>query len=129
VIIFASFKFEAAHQLPFLPADHQCGRLHGHTYRVDLELSASVADVLKSPQGWIMDFDEVARVWQATIFAKLDHRFLNDIPGMENPTSEHLACWIFSELRFALPLLSAVAVYETTETCARVTRADMIGAP
>ena len=128
MIICKSFAFAAAHRLPRLPEGHKCSRLHGHTYRVDLECSASVETVLRSEQGWIMDFADIAAAW-ATVFDLLDHHCLNEVDGLENPTAEHIAAWIYRELRFRLPLLTAVVLYESDTTCCRFTHADAIGAP
>lgn len=128
MIIVKQFDFDAAHHLPRTPEGHKCHRLHGHTYRLDVEITASVADVLASAQGWIIDFADIAAAW-APVHDRLDHRCLNEVEGLENPTAEHLAAWIYRELRFALPLLSAVVLYESATTCCRFTHADAIGAP
>lgn len=106
--IFKLFHIEAAHRLPNLPASHKCSRLHGHSFRVKIYISGD-------PQpgtGWIMDFAELKRAF-APVFEALDHRYLNDIPGLENPTSENLACWIWQRLKPALPSLSKVIIAET----------------
>ncbi|MGW6004358.1 6-carboxytetrahydropterin synthase QueD [Oerskovia enterophila] len=107
--LFKEFTFEAAHRLPSVPAEHKCFRLHGHSYRVRIEASGPIhADL-----GWVIDFGDIKAVWQELDDA-LDHRYLNEIPGLENPTSEILAIWIWDRLAEQLPrLLSAVTVQET----------------
>jgi 6-pyruvoyltetrahydropterin/6-carboxytetrahydropterin synthase len=105
--IFREFRFDAAHQLPYVPAGHKCGRLHGHTYRVEVHLTGPVDPAA----GWVTDFADVASAFEP-LHAQLDHTYLNEIPGLENPTSEVLAQWIWARLLPALPL-SAVVVRET----------------
>ena len=106
--IFKKFSIEAAHRLPNLPEQHKCRRLHGHSFVVEIH----VAGPLTAKEGWIMDFADVTRAFQP-LYDQLDHRYLNDIPGLENPTSEILAMWIWARLKSALPLLSKVVVRET----------------
>ncbi len=106
--IFKVFHIEAAHRLPNLPAEHKCSRLHGHSFRVEIHVAGEV----RQPAGWIMDFADLKRVF-APVFAALDHRYLNEIPGLENPTSENLARWIWQRLRPTLPGLCKVVIAET----------------
>lgn len=106
--LFKDFTFESAHYLPYVPAGHKCGRIHGHSFRVRIELTAKI-DLYT---GWIMDFAELKAVCQP-IIEQLDHSYLNKIPGLENPTSEVLAQWIWQRLLPNLPLLSAVYIKET----------------
>jgi len=102
------FTIEAAHRLPNLPASHKCSRLHGHSFRIVI----SVAGPLSQPQGWVRDFADISEAFQP-LFEQLDHRFLNDVEGLENPTSENLAIWIWQRLRDSLPDLAEVEVRET----------------
>jgi len=102
------FRFEAAHHLPNVPAGHKCGRLHGHSYRVDVYVRGSV----DSDTGWVMDFGEITRAFEP-LLAELDHRYLNEIEGLTNPTSENLARWIWQRLKPSLPGLSKIVVHET----------------
>lgn len=106
--IFKKFTIEAAHRLPNLPEQHKCRRLHGHSFGIEIH----VAGPLTAKEGWIMDFADVTRAFQP-LYDQLDHHYLNDIPGLENPTSEILAQWIWQRLKPALPLLSKVVVRET----------------
>jgi 6-pyruvoyltetrahydropterin/6-carboxytetrahydropterin synthase len=108
VEIFKTFTVEAAHHLPNVPENHKCRRLHGHSFRIDIR----VAGPVQEPSGWIMDFADITRAFQP-IYDQLDHHYLNEIDGLENPTSEHLARWIWQRLKVALPLLSEVSVRET----------------
>lgn len=106
--IFKRFHIEAAHRLPNVPAGHKCARLHGHSFQVELV----VAGELGAETGWVMDFADVKRAFQP-LYDRLDHNYLNDIEGLDNPTSERLAIWIWDHLKPTLPLLSAVVVHET----------------
>ncbi|MER5731263.1 6-carboxytetrahydropterin synthase QueD [Streptomyces sp. NPDC002138] len=105
--IFREFTFEAAHRLPLVPEGHKCARLHGHSYRVDITVSGEVSD----DSGWVMDFGEIKAAF-GPLHEELDHHYLNEVPGLENPTSEVLARWIWERLSDALPL-SSVTVRET----------------
>jgi 6-pyruvoyltetrahydropterin/6-carboxytetrahydropterin synthase len=108
VDIFKSFTLESAHRLPNVPPGHKCARVHGHSFRVEIHVSGPVDDRL----GWVMDFADVKTAFDP-LFQRLDHRYLNDVPGLENPTSENLARWIWRELEPRLPLLARVVVHET----------------
>src|SRR5262245_58365467 len=106
--IFRVFTIEAAHRLPQVPAGHKCARLHGHSFRIELHLSGTVDPAL----GWVMDFADVRAAFQP-IYDQLDHHYLNDVAGLENPTSENLARWIWDHTKPRLPLLSKVVIHET----------------
>jgi 6-pyruvoyltetrahydropterin/6-carboxytetrahydropterin synthase len=106
--IYKEFHFEAAHHLPNVPVGHKCARLHGHSFHVRVFLSGPIGE----HSGWVMDFAELKKVF-APLHDQLDHHYLNEIPGLENPTSENIAHWIWHELADNLPLLSAVEVRET----------------
>ena len=111
--IFKEFTFEAAHRLPNVPADHKCARLHGHSYRVEIHVTGEVGE----RSGWVMDFADLKDAF-APLYEQLDHRYLNEVEGLDNPTSEVLARWIWDRLTDALPL-SEVLVRETcTSGCA-----------
>ena len=103
-----TFQFEAAHQLPLLPKSHKCRRLHGHSFQVEIAVSGECDPKL----GWVMDYAEMAEAFKP-LWQKLDHNYLNKIPGLENPTSENVAFWIWKRLKPKLPLLTEVAVAET----------------
>lgn len=110
--IWKEFTFDAAHRLSRLPPAHPCSRLHGHTYRFRLHLEG-VVDV---ELGWIMDFADLKHVADQICY-ELDHRYLNEIPGLENPTAEWLAAWIFKAGRKKLgTLLVAVELFESSTT-------------
>jgi 6-pyruvoyltetrahydropterin/6-carboxytetrahydropterin synthase len=106
--IFKEFTFEAAHLLPNVPPGHKCGRLHGHSYTVAIYLRGEIGETT----GWIMDFGDLKTHFRP-IYDQLDHYYLNDIEGLENPTSENIARWIWQKLKPTLPLLSRVEVRET----------------
>ena len=106
--IWKEFGFESAHLLPRVPEGHKCGRLHGHSFQVRVGVRGIPGD----ETGWVMDFADLKKAWKP-LHEILDHRYLNEIPGLENPTSESLAAWIWDRLSPALPLLSSVSVRET----------------
>lgn len=106
--LFKEFTFEAAHRLPNVPAEHKCSRLHGHSFVVKISVDGEVGEIT----GWVMDFGEI-KVAFKPILERLDHYYLNDIPGLENPTSENLARWIWKELIATLPQLSEIEIRET----------------
>ena|SRR6266700_1658313 len=103
-----TFQFEAAHLLPLLPESHKCRRLHGHSFKVEVALAGNCDPTL----GWLMDYADISQAFQP-ILDQLDHYYLNDIPGLENPTSENVAAWIWNRLKPALPLLNEIVVAET----------------
>ena len=104
------FTFEAAHRLPRVPEGHRCGRVHGHTYRVELVCEGEINE----ETGWLIDFGEIKAAF-APVLDRLDHQYLNDIDGLENPTAENLARWIWVRLRPNLRELAQVNVIETPE--------------
>lgn len=106
--IFKEFTFEAAHRLTGVPSGHKCARLHGHSFRVSVHVEGPV----EQPVGWVMDFADIKRACRP-LAEQLDHNYLNDIPGLENPTSEAIARWLWVRLKPDLPLLSQVVVRET----------------
>ncbi len=108
VRITKAFAFDAAHRLPHVPAGHKCGRLHGHSYRVILGLEGP----LDPRQGWVQDYGEVKTAFRP-LLERFDHHHLNEIPGLENPTAEMLAVYIYRELKPVLPLLTDVTVCES----------------
>ncbi len=103
-----AFQFDAAHFLPNVPKGHKCGRMHGHSYRVVLGLEGELDPDL----GWVQDYGEVKQAFRP-LMERFDHQVLNDIPGLENPTAELLAVYIFRQLKPALPLLTDVTVCES----------------
>jgi len=106
--IFKVFHIEAAHRLPNLPDSHKCSRLHGHSFRVEIHISGDP----QPATGWIMDFADLKEACRPVV-GELDHRYLNEIPGLENPTSEMLARWIWEYLKPVLPGLCKVVIAET----------------
>ena len=106
--IFKEFTFEAAHRLPHVPAGHKCSRLHGHSFRAAVHVEGRIDD----RTGWVRDFADLACAMEPVLDC-LDHRYLNEIDGLDNPTSEVLARWIWDRLRPSLPDLSQVVVRET----------------
>ena len=106
--IFKRFSFEAAHRLPLLPSDHKCHRLHGHSFVCEVVVAGPCDPTL----GWLMDYADISAAFKP-IWEKLYHYYLNEIPGLENPTSEVVAVWIWKKLKPRLPLLTEIVVAET----------------
>jgi 6-pyruvoyltetrahydropterin/6-carboxytetrahydropterin synthase len=106
--IFKIFRIEAAHRLPNLAPDHKCSRLHGHSFRIEVHVTGPLVE----PHGWVQDFADVGAAFRP-LFEQLDHRYLNEIEGLENPTSEVLARWVWDRLKPAVPGLSQIVVRET----------------
>lgn len=109
--IFRIFHLQCARRLPAVPDTHPCSRLHGHSFKVELTISGDIDPV----SGWVLDFADIEAAWRP-IHEALDHRCLNDIAGLDNPTSEHLAVWLWRQLKPAFPGLSAVTVMETHDS-------------
>ncbi len=106
--IFKIFTIEAAHHLPNVPEAHKCRRLHGHSFKIEVRVRGQVAH----HSGWVQDFSELADAFDP-LYRQLDHSYLNEIPGLENPTSENLAKWVWQRLQPSLPMLAEITVQET----------------
>jgi len=106
--IYREFTFEAAHRLPNVPEGHKCARLHGHSYLAAVHVSGPVGE----HTGWVQDFGDIKAAFKP-LEEQLDHHYLNEVPGLENPTSEVLAKWIWDRLITHLPNLTEVRVRET----------------
>lgn len=106
--IYKKFSVEVAHWLPRVPEGHKCGRLHGHSFQIELHLTGPVDERM----GWVMDFAEVKAAFQR-VEVLMDHHCLNELEGLENPTSENLAQWLWARLKPELPLLSSIVIEET----------------
>ena len=104
-----TFRFEAAHRLPMVPAGHKCQRMHGHSFVIEVILEGATDERM----GWLVDFADVSDVVEPILENELDHRSLNDVPGLENPTSENLCLWLWKRLSPRLPGLCAVTIHET----------------
>lgn len=102
------FTFEAAHQLPNVAADHKCARLHGHSFKVTIAVTGEVDPAM----GWFCDHSDISRAMKPLI-EQLDHAFLNEIKGLENPTFENIAVWIWNELAPLVKGLFEITIYET----------------
>ena len=108
-----TFQIEAAHRLPNVPTGHKCARLHRHSWSIEVAIEGPVGD----DTGWVMDYADLKAAFQP-IHDRIDHNYLNEIPGLENPTSERLAVWLWNELKPRLPLLSELVIAETcTSRC------------
>ena len=105
-----AFSFEAAHLLPNVAEGHRCCRLHGHSYRVELRLEGPVDPAT----GFVADFSAIEAAFKP-LLERLDHHYLNEIEGLENPTTENIAVWIWQRTKTALPQLASVVVFETQD--------------
>ncbi len=105
------YRFEAAHFLPHVPEGHKCKRMHGHSYHLQITVAGEMVPALD----WVMDFADIDAAVDPLV-AELDHRVLNDLAGLDNPTSERLACWLWQRLSETLPLLESVSVSETPDS-------------
>jgi 6-pyruvoyltetrahydropterin/6-carboxytetrahydropterin synthase len=106
--IFKEFSFEAAHRLPNVPQAHKCSRLHGHSFAVKISVQGSIGE----ESGWVMDFADISNAFEP-IHKQLDHYYLNEIEGLDNPTSENIARWIWAHLKPGLPTLCEIEIRET----------------
>jgi 6-pyruvoyltetrahydropterin/6-carboxytetrahydropterin synthase len=109
--IFKNFRFEAAHFLPNVPEDHQCRRMHGHSYRLRVMIDGQ----LGKDSGWVMDFADIKSI-VGPVVDRLDHQCLNDIAGLENPTAELLAVWIWNQIKPRLKNLIEIQLNETVSS-------------
>lgn len=107
-----TFRFESAHFLPKVPEGHRCKRLHGHNYKVEVIVTGEVDE-----RGFVKDFGELD-TGIAPLLAKVDHRLLNDVPGLENPTAEIIARWFLEQI----PSATRVKVWENDDCWAEVGR-------
>jgi 6-pyruvoyltetrahydropterin/6-carboxytetrahydropterin synthase len=117
--IFKVFQLEAAHRLPNVPPGHKCARLHGHSFRIEIHVEGEPDERM----GWVMDFADLKSAF-APLYEQLDHNYLNDLEGLENPTSEMLSRWIWTRLEPRLPGLDKVVVHETCTSGASCSRSS-----
>jgi 6-pyruvoyltetrahydropterin/6-carboxytetrahydropterin synthase len=109
--IYKEFSFDSAHFLPYVPEGHKCRNMHGHTYRMRVVIGGK-----PDPQlGWLMDFKELKDI-VSKVIDQLDHKLINDIKGLENPTAENITLWIWKQIHPLLPQLRRLELYETPTT-------------
>lgn len=106
--IFKKFTFDSAHFLPNVPEGHKCKEIHGHTYKLTVFLEGE----LEKDLNWVSDFAEVKRVIKPVI-DRIDHKLLNNIEGLENPTCEQIAIWLWDKIKGDMPLMSRIELHET----------------
>lgn len=109
--IYKEFSFDSAHFLPNVPVGHKCREMHGHTYRLKVFIKGELDPRL----GWIMDFKDLKEALLPVI-DQLDHKLINNIKGLDNPTAENITVWIWQQIKPSLPLLSRIELYETPTT-------------
>ena len=108
MLIFTQFTFDSAHFLPHVPPDHKCRNMHGHTYRLVTYFEGELHPEL----GWVMDFADIKKI-MTPILQQVDHRVLNELEGLENPTCERLAVWLWEYIKPQLPALCKIELHET----------------
>ncbi len=108
MLIYKQFTFDSAHFLPNVPQGHKCANMHGHTYA----LSVFVEGEPDTKTGWIIDYGDL-KMHIKPVIDILDHHLLNDIPGLENPTSEILTIWLWNKLKPMIPELKRIELKET----------------
>jgi 6-pyruvoyltetrahydropterin/6-carboxytetrahydropterin synthase len=108
--LFLKFSINSARRLPKLPPEHICSRLHGHTFMIEIHVRGNV----DPNTGWVLDFSDIDAPANE-IKDALDHRYLNDVPGLSNPTSECVAIWIWEKLEASIAGLNKVVVMEGTD--------------
>ncbi len=111
MLLYKEFTFDSAHFLPFVPEGHKCREMHGHTYRLRVWLQGKPDSRL----GWIIDFAELKKVVKPVV-AELDHKCMNNVAGLENPTCELIAVWIWDRLKPLLPAMKRIELHETPTT-------------
>lgn len=111
MVIFKRFTIDVAHRLPCVPEGHKCMNMHGHTFAIEIRVTAPTQEEF----GWVMDFGDLAAAFNP-LRDQLDHRCLNEIEGLENPTSENLAKWIWRRLKPVLPILSRITIQESPDS-------------
>jgi 6-pyruvoyltetrahydropterin/6-carboxytetrahydropterin synthase len=102
------FSFEAAQTLPMVPPEHKCGRMHGHSFKLEISVEGEV----EPATGWLYDHSRISRAMDP-LLEQLDHSYLNDIPGLENPTIENMCRWFWDHLSPLLPGLAEIVIHET----------------
>lgn len=116
-----TFHIEAAHHLPNVPDGHKCRRLHGHSFAIEVHVQGPLDERL----GWVMDYADIKKAFEP-VFDQIDHRYLNEIAGLENPTSENLARWVWTVLKPLLPLLARIVIRETCTSACRYDGPDAV---
>lgn len=102
------YFFEAAQTLPNVPAGHKCGAMHGHSFKLEIVVEGEV-----NPEtGWIYDHARISRAVEPLIDL-LDHKYLNEVSGLENPTIELMCAWFWGKLASQLPGLAEIVIHET----------------
>ena len=110
MIIYKDFTFEAAHKLPLVPETHKCSKLHGHSFKVKISVEDELSDL-----GWVIDYADIKSACEPLIEI-LDHSYLNEVQGLDNPTSENIARWLWDVIKPKLTILSEIEVKETCNT-------------
>ena len=105
--IFKQFTFDCAHFLPLVPDGHKCKQIHGHTYKLTIFIDGPLDKC-----GWVVDFSDIKQIVAAAVEI-VDHKLLNNIEGLENPTCELLAIWFWGKIIIDIPLLKRIELYET----------------
>jgi 6-pyruvoyltetrahydropterin/6-carboxytetrahydropterin synthase len=108
MIIYKKITFDSAHFLPHVPIRNKCKNVHGHTYTLTIFIEGAPP----AHEGWVIDYGDLKKIITLVI-DQVDHHLLNDLPGLENPTSEILAIWLWNKIRLLLPALKRIELSET----------------
>ena len=106
--IFRTYIFHSARYIPTLDENHPCSKMHGHTFKMAVEINGPIDKKI----GFVMDFYDIDKIVNNHIIKFIDHKILNEIDGLSNPSSEYLAIWIWEKLKPHLPLLSTITISE-----------------
>jgi len=115
--IYRTYTLHSARFIPTLDSSHPCSKMHGHTFKIIIELNGPI----NNKTGFVMDFYDLDDIVQNKIIKKIDHQILNDIEGLKNPSSEHLSIWVWKNLIDSVPLLSQVIISEEHGTGVKYT--------
>jgi 6-pyruvoyltetrahydropterin/6-carboxytetrahydropterin synthase len=105
------FHIESARYLPNLPKTHPCSKMHGHSFKISL----SIIDKCNAKLGWVIDYNDITKI-VSPILNEIDHKVLNEVKGLENPTTEILCVWLFNRIKSALPQISRITIAETNQS-------------
>ena len=108
MVVYKNFNIESARSLPNVPKTHPCYNVHGHSFKIKI----SVKQKIDKTTGFVIDFQDGSQ----PIIEILDHKYLNDIEDLNNPTSENMCIWIWKKLKPSLPNIYEIEIKETDST-------------
>ena len=111
MIVYKKFNIESARSIPNLPKTHPCHHIHGHSFKIII----SVKGPVNKQNGFVTDFQDIDDAF-SPFKKELDHSYLNDIEGLQNPTSENICIWIWNKIQSSLPNIYKIEIKETDST-------------